>query len=371
MRRIIMRRSIYSLMLILTLLLGVSIQAQNFQKTRQYKEVFPLNHQMEVSIINKYGDIQVNHWEKDSVMIEVTVEVNSNKDSKADKLFQSINVNFRANTFYIIAETSLAGKSSVWNEISDKTKLLFNSTTTTRINYIIHLPNTAKLTMQNKYGHIYMGDYLGELNIDLSNGDFKAHYLSGKTYLKVSFGDLYINKLEHAILETTNAEAEIDECIYLETNTKTTKLRMEEIDELHMNSAHDKYYIGSLNQLTGLSRYSFIKIQELNTHMDLNQKFGSLHFRHIDAQLERFYLTTYKSDIHISLTFEQDYTIDFRSIVPPVIQYPTGDYEKTEQIIDEANGLKSTVIIWGNKDSNHLIPLNILAEEGNVFINVK
>lgn len=358
-------------MLLMALFLGISLQAQNFQKSSQYKEIFPLNEQMEVSIINKYGDIQVIHWEKDSVMIEVGVEVNSNKESKTDKLFQAIDISFKANYFYVVAETNLAGKSTVWNDISDKTKLLFNSSTTTRINYVIHLPNSSKLKIQNKYGHIYMGNYKGVLNIDLSNGDFKAHYLSGKTKLKVSFGDLYINKLDWAILETSNAEAEIEECIYLETNTKTTKLRVEELDELHMNSAHDKYYIGHLNTVNGMSRYTFFKVQNINTSIDINQKFGSLHFRNLDADLERFFITTYKSDIHLSLSYEQDYALDFRSVTPPVIQYPTGEYEKTETIIDQEKGLKSTLLIWGNKGSDHLIPLNIQAEEGNVFINVK
>ena len=71
-----------------------------------------------------------------------------------------------------------------------------------------------------------MGDYVGELSIDLSNGDFKAHYLSGKSKLKLSFGDLYIDRIVYALLETSNAEAEIEECFYLETNTKTSKLRV-------------------------------------------------------------------------------------------------------------------------------------------------
>lgn len=355
----------------MALLVGFAAHAQNFQKTRQYEEIFPLNNQMEVSIINKYGDVQLIHWEKDSVMIEVHVEVNSNKESKAEKLFQAISVNFRSNFFYVNAETNLAGKSSVWNDISDKTKLLFNSSTTTRINYVIHMPNTAKLSIQNKYGHIFMGDYMGELSIDLANGDFKAHYLSGKSKLKVSFGDLYINRIEHGFLETTNAEAEIEECFYLETNTKTSKLRVEEIDELHMNSAHDKYYIGSLNKLSGLSRYTFLKIQDLNNNIDLNQKFGSLHFRNIHADVDRFFLVTYKTDIHLSLAFEQKYMIDFRSIVQPIIQYPTGEYDKVEKMMDQEKGLKSTVITVGSKDSDRVIPLNIQAEEGNIFINVK
>jgi len=365
-----MRPWIYSLMTI-ALVFGHSVMAQSFKKTNHYQETFPLTHQMEVSIINKYGDIQIIHWEKDSVMIEVEVEVNSNKESKAEKLFQSIDIKFRNNFFYVVAETSLAGKSTVWNDISDKTKLLFNSNTTTRINYVVYMPNTFKLSIQNKYGQVYLGDYKGELDVNLSNGDFKAHHLLGNTKLKISFGDLYIGRITHGLLEANNAEAEIEECTFLETNTKVSKLRIEKIEELQMNSAHDKYYIGILSKVSGLSRYTFLKINELDRHIDISQKFGSMHFRHIDSNVGRFYLNTYKTDIHLSLSQEQEYHIDLRSIIQPVIQFPAGDYEKTEKVIDDEKGLKSTSIILGDKNSKALIPLNIQAEEGHVFINVK
>ncbi len=366
-----MKQLIYKSILIILIAMVGNLSAQNFQKTAKYKEVFPLGENIEVSIINKYGDVQIVNWDQDSVKIEVDVEVNSSKESKAEKLFAAIHVDFKSNFFYIVAETSLAGKSSLWTDISDKTKMIFNSSTTSRINYVVHIPSTAQLIVKNKYGNIYMGNYEGELDIDVSNGDFKAHELSGKTKLKSSFGDIYVNKLNEVLLETANAEVEIEECQYLETNTRSSKLYIDEVGELVLKSSHDKYHIGSLNSINGTGSFTFLKIKRLNHQIDVKQKYGSLHFRHIDSQVDRFFLNTYKSDIHLSLSYEQAYALDFRAINPPVIQYPTGEYLKSEEIIDEEKGLKSVKVEWGGKNSEKVVPLNIQAEEGNIFINVK
>lgn len=366
-----MKQLIYKSIIILLIFIAGNLTAQNFQRSANYKEVFPLSEKIEVSIINKYGDVQIVHWDQDSVKIEVDVEVNSSKESKAEKLFAAIHVDFKSNFFYIVAETSLAGKSSLWTDISDKTKMIFNSSTTSRINYIVHIPTNAHLIVKNKYGNVYMGDYSGELDVDVSNGDFKAHVLTGKTKLKSSFGNIYVNRVDQLLLESSNAEVEIEECQFLETNTRTSKLYIEEVDELSLNSSHDKYHIGSLNSIYGNGNFTFLKIKRLNHQIDLKQKYGSLHFRHIDSEVDRFYLNTYKSDIHLSLSYEQAYALDFRAINPPVIQYPTGEYLKSEEIIDEEKGLKSVKIEWGGDGSGKVVPLNIQAEEGNIFINVK
>lgn len=366
-----MKHLIYNLALIVCILIAEPAQSQSFEKSRTYHKTYPLTDQMEVSIQNKYGDIQIINWEKDSVKMEVFIKVISNKEAKVDKLFSSIQVNFRANHFYVVAQTELLGKNSFWTEISDKTKNIFNATTTTKIDYVVYIPNSTKLNLTNKYGNVYMGDYIGDLNIDLSNGDFKAHFLSGKTMIKMSFGDMFVEKIDRATIESNYVEAQIEECIYLDAITRTSKMYINLIQELQLDSGHDKYYIGSIQKIRGISKFSFVKLDLLKSNLTLNQKFGALHLKGLSNELENFHLEAYKTDLHLSLSYENSYLIDFTSIKLPVIQYPTGEFEKTEEVIDAEKGLLSTKVLWGDKKNKHIFPLHILAEEGNVFINVK
>jgi len=366
-----MKSLIYKYLFVFFVLLASSALSQSYNMSKSYDETFALSKDMEVSIFNKYGDIQVINWDKDSVRIQAKVEVSSHKEHKAEKLYDAINIDFRHNFFYVIAETEMLGKNSVWNDLSDVTKQLFNSKTTSKIDYIVHIPNNAHLILKNKYGNIYLGDYEGELDIELSNGDLKGHDLNGKTKLNLSFGDIYLNKLTHAILQTTSSEAEIEEVVFLETHTRSSKLFLENVKELNLDSSHDKYHIGELKSISGKGNFTFIKIKEVIQIVDINQKYGSLHFKNINNGLEKFSLNTYKSDIHLNLNYKDSYLLDFTTKEPPQIQYPTGEYKKSEVVINEEDDTKNIQIIWGDENNKDILPIHIQAEEGNVFINVK
>lgn len=366
-----MRLLTYKYLLIILSCIPFGAVAQSFNMNKSFDQTYALTENMEVNITNKYGDIQIIHWDKDSVRIQVKVNVTSHKENKAQKLFEAVDVKFKNNFFYVVAETEMQGKNSVWNDISDVTKQLFNSKTSSRIDYTIHIPSSAHLVIKNKYGNIYLGDYHGELDMEVSNGDIKAHDLMGKTKLNVSFGDLYINRIEHAIIQTASAEAEIEEVKYLETHTRSSKFFIEEIDELIIDSNHDKYHIGELSQISGKGNFTFLKIKELSKEVNIDQKFGALHFRGIGKNVEKFNLKTYKSDIHLSLNYEDAYLLDFTTSNPPQIQYPTGEYKKSEVVINEEDEKKNIQITWGDEKGESVLPIRIQAEEGNVFINVK
>ncbi len=366
-----MKRLIYSYLVLCLSIFAVSSFAQNYNMSKTYDKSFALTNDMEVSIVNKYGDIQIINWDIDSVRIQVKIDINSTKENKAQKLFEAININFKNNLFYTVAETELLGKNSLWTDITDKTKQIFNTKTTSRIDYIVHIPQNTPLVLKNKYGSIYMGDYAGELDIEVSNGDLKAHDILGKTKLNINFGDLYINKISHAVLRANSAEAEIEEIEYLETHTKSSKLYIEHIKELNLDSSHDKYQIGEISSIYGKGNFTYLKIKDLIDDADIDQKFGALHFRGIPNTVETFKLKTYKTDIHLSLNYENAYLLDFTTINPPQIQYPTGEYKKSEVVINEEDEKKNIQIIWGDEKSDSVIPIHIQAEEGNVFINVK
>ncbi len=351
-------------------LIGLCANAQTYQSKKTFDRTFALNQQMDVTINNKYGDIQVIHWAKDSLKVHVDVEVNSPKPSKTHKLFSAIDVQFSATHFYIIAQTNLAGQSSLWTDISDLSKLVVNPSTSTRINYTIYLPITAKLHLQNKFGNIYLADYQGDLSIDLSNGDLKAHDLTGKTKLKISFGNLFVNKLEKAVLESTYLDAEIAECDHLETNTSTTTLNIDFINELNMNSAHDKYYLGKVFTVTGTSRFNFLRIGNIMESIDIIQKFGTIQVKDMSPQIKKFKLSTYKTDIHLSFDNSRSFLVDFRFIKPAMISYPTIVLEKKEELVDATSGLKSIQLKLGQPSAKPFL-MNIQAEEGNIYMNLK
>jgi len=357
-------------MIILSSLCILPLAAQNFEKTKTSSETYYLSKDMAVKVQNKYGDIQIVNWEKDSVKITTNIEVRSNKQSKVDKIFNSIKMDFKHNHFYIIAKTEFLGQNGFWTDVSDISKTIFNSNTTTQVDYIVHIPNHVKLSIVNKYGDVYLGDYSGILDIDVSNGDLNAHNLLGKSEIKISFGDLFVQSLGRTKLEFSNVEAQVDDCDYMETKTRGSKLYINHVNELNISSGHDKYYLDHVNKIYGNSKYSYLKIANLHSNADLIYKYGALHFKNLSDDIDHFYLETYKTEIHLNLILENAYVLNFKSIKSPDIRYPLEGFKKKETIIDSILNLKNTQLIWGDLITKKSIPFNIRAEEGNVFIKI-
>ena len=135
-------------------------------------------------MINKYGDIHLIPWEKDSVVFEIDFSVTSNKQAKVDKIFDYVDFDFKATAYYVIAQTVFEGQNSFWREMADVASTIFSSGTNTRIDYTVYFPAGNDVRIENKFGNIYTTDHTGKVDITLSNGDLKAFPSGGPPNLK-------------------------------------------------------------------------------------------------------------------------------------------------------------------------------------------
>ena len=65
--------------LIVLLLFSYSVSSQSFTKENKVVRSFALTDETETVITNKYGDITLESWDKDSIMIEIHYKVISTK----------------------------------------------------------------------------------------------------------------------------------------------------------------------------------------------------------------------------------------------------------------------------------------------------
>ena len=167
----------YKLLTLLVVLFGLVSHGQVFEKNRSLSRAFALKPDTEIQISNKYGDIELISWDKDSVRFDIDVKVISNKESKALTAFEYIDFDFKSTAHYIIAKTSFAGQGTFWSEVKDLASTVFTGSTTTHIDYKIFLPANAIIKIDHKYGNIFISDYDGSLEIKLSNGDLATEPL--------------------------------------------------------------------------------------------------------------------------------------------------------------------------------------------------
>ncbi|MCF6342413.1 MAG: hypothetical protein L3J31_06365 [Bacteroidales bacterium] len=360
---------IFSLALFFGVLSCTAIVGQTIEKSKKLNKSFPLGSDTEIEISNKYGNIHLVPWEKDSVRFEIELKVKGSKQSRVDKVFNFIDFEFQSTKYYIIAQTVFEGN-SFWNDVSELTGTVFSSSTKTKINYTVYLPAGASLKVVNKYGNIYTTDHSGKINIELSNGDLKAHHLSGNTTIKTEFGNTDIKKITDGRLDISYGEFDLDEGKILKIESKSSTFHFKEIGDLQLNSKRDKYFIEKLNVIRGTAYFSRIEMNEITGLLDLSTKYGDMEVNRFSDAVNAFNLQTVNTDVVLHFTDDKLYKLDIVVDGQTEVYYSSGIKNiKSSDVEGEDKLIRVNCVIGNNKQK--FIPLTINSQAGSLSLKLK
>jgi len=293
------------------MILSVSAFSQVMELNKTIKKSFKILPESNVQISNKYGNIHIVPTETDSVRFEIEIKVTDKQAEKATKLLNGIDVQFNNSPYYIIAKTVFADyKGSVWSNISDMASTAISGGNKVEINWVVYIPESTELKIENKFGSIYTTNHTGKFSIDLSNGDFQANNLSGDTKLKMAFGKAHLNTLLNATLDLNYIELDLKNAIKLDVLSKSSEVRMPSINEMYLNSRRDNYIIDSINTIKGETNFSTIKFRKTIKDVMLNVKYGNLSFDELSINLKYFNIISAYADIYITVNKEFSGKVD-------------------------------------------------------------
>lgn len=299
------------------------VKSQVFEKSRAESKTFIVYEETTLEISNKYGNIHLFTWEKDSVKIDVKVNVKAGKESKVEKIFDYIDIDFSNTRFYIIAETRLRqNQGSFWSEVSDLANTIFSGSNKAQIDYNVYIPNGMEIKLENKFGNIYMADYQGETTINLSNGDLKANNLEGYVMIDLGFGDASINSIDRGKLTIRYAEIELDNSNELEIESKSSTINISKIGLLELNSGRDKVFVDDLNMLTGNSYFSYLTIKDFSGSMDFVTEYGEVKLETIHKGFQLIELQSKYTDVYLGFPENVSAKLNVKHTSATEITYP-------------------------------------------------
>ena len=293
-----------------TFCLAIITQAQQVEFHKSTYKSFKITPETSVQISNKYGNIHIVKSNSDSVTFFVEIKATDKDTIKATKIFNNIDVIFDASLYYVIAKTTFKDyNGSVWSNISEIANTAFNSSSNIEINWTVTIPENIEVKIENKFGNIYTTDHSSNITIDLSNGDFQAHNLSGKSNIKVEFGNIKIKNISTSKLELSYVEGEISSAKNMDLYSRATTLNLPLINNLEINSRHDKLYIDSVDVLKGEASFSLIKLNKALKNTMLNLKYGSIYFNIINNTTTSIFITSASTDLY--LNYEKSFSGKF------------------------------------------------------------
>ncbi|MBN2807026.1 MAG: hypothetical protein JXR22_10245 [Prolixibacteraceae bacterium] len=285
-----------------------------------------------IDISNKYGDISLEVWDKDSVFVEIACEVSEKSYDRLQKKMDEINFELTHSGHNVVISTIIGeSKNMIISELIKLKENIGMGESLVNIDMKIKVPDNLDLRIKNKFGNIYLDDYHGDLTIDLSNGKLKAHDLNGYVNLKLNFGNGVIRNIDSGNLEIYYSDFNLSSSRRLRVNSKTSDITFTEIGQLLVNSSRDHYRIRMINNFESQASWTDFSITEFTQKSNIVMNYGEITIENIRPSMENIMIDARST--RINLFFDRDADVNFDIITNRDLSLPNeAKIDETEPI---------------------------------------
>ena len=298
----------------LIILLAASLQffGQNeFKETVSKHHVFSVIPECQINITNKYGDVILNKWDRDTVVIDIQMVINTEKKEKTEALLELIDFTVVNSEFYIVASTEFGNYSgSFINNFNRMMQTLFTSSNQLNIKYTVYYPANATIKVDNKYGNVVVDDIQKNLHVKLNNGDLRIGNVGGFLELEQDFGNAHIGNIQDANIKYSFGDMEIKKAKHVKIDSRSGRINITELTILEVKSIRDKYYIGKVQQIIGKTSFSYFNIYRFEQSMKVDSHFGEMNINGIDKNFSHIDLKGEYTDVYIHVSSDLAFEID-------------------------------------------------------------
>ncbi|MCG8579739.1 MAG: DUF4097 domain-containing protein [Bacteroidales bacterium] len=326
------------------LMLFINTQAQIVSEEIKRHESFYVLPSSTLEVNNKYGNIHFSTWDKDSVDISINFFISEKNEARFKKIKDNVQFKITGNSAYMLAETVFGSKyASFFKNIKEATNLQIPDNSRTRIDYFIKVPAHINLKVYNRYGNIFIPDFAGNLNINLSNGDFQANNITGNNNLTLAFGDVLIESMHQSTLNLNFSNATISSGQQLDIVSKSSEVKIDKCDLIKLQSKRDEYQIDELSHLFGETYFSKLSVLNLKKEFNMVMQYGALKHLGMDSTFDLLKINSKYANCTVELNQPQNYTC--------TIMAPKGE-------INIPKELKAKTADWQDKIENEAITFN-------------
>jgi len=303
---------LYKLVLIFALLPVVVSAATNPEKRDKHSEEKTIKKSYNVSknatlkVDNSYGNLNIITWNENRIEITVNITVSGNNEDKVREKIDNINVDFEASSNYVSAKTifSKVKSNSWWNWGS-------NSSINMKVNYVIKMPMTNSVDLDNDYGSIILDKLEGNAKINCDYGKITTKELMGNTneiefdYTKNSYFE-YIN---NGTINADYSEFTVSKAKNIHLEADYTNSKFETIEDLKYDCDYGSLTADRANNVSGSGDYLTIVLGDIYKNVSIDSDYGSIKIKNIKTTAKNITIDSDYVGIHIG--FESGYHFNF------------------------------------------------------------
>jgi len=329
-------RILVSLTAIFLLVTASSLHAwAQVSESKQLTKGFGVDKSTIVDINNKYGDITLETWDKDSVLVTIDYTITEKNYERLRSRSEQLSFELSRSGHYIVVNTIIGGsKNLLVGELNRFKETIGMADAQVQINISVKLPDNLDLRVKNKFGNIFIDDYKGDITIDMSNGRLKAHNLLGYSNIRISFGDAIINQIDSGHLEVFYSDMNLTTARKLRITSKTSNITITEVTQMLVNSSRDDYRIRMITDFETQSSWTDFSINEFISKSDIQMNYGDLTIERIAPSVEKIYIDA--KSTKINLFFDMNADVNFDIITNRDMDLPLdAKVDSTERLNDK------------------------------------
>ncbi|WP_106832288.1 DUF4097 family beta strand repeat-containing protein [Parabacteroides pacaensis] len=230
----------------------------DYSQKKEMTKSFSANKNTTLSVNNRFGNIVLEHWEKNEVKIRVVIEskADSHKTAESNLDKVSVRMNKKGNTIEAITQMSNLDQ-------RDNERV--------RVDYTLLIPSDIKLNLEQQFGNITLPEsHQGVSSFIIKFGNIVGGNFTAPVYIESQFSNVTLGNLTSVEMELKHSEkVRIANAEDVNVECQFSNLKAGNLQNIKLNERHSNIEIKSCNHITMDVQHSEITIHRLKTSAEI------------------------------------------------------------------------------------------------------
>ena len=242
-------------------------------KEKTIKKEFTVSSDATLEVDNSYGNIDIVTYEGTTINIEVHIKTNGDDLDEVQNKIDDVNVEFNASSTLVMAKTLFnKDKSKSWWSWGK------NNNVNMSINYVIKLPITNNVDLNNDYGNITIDKLEGRAEISCDYGKITTKELMADNN-DINFdytNNSYFEYIKSGSINADYSGFTVGKAKSLDINADYTKSEIELAENISYNCDYGSLKINNANNVEGNGDYLTVRLGTIYKDVTIKADYGSI-----------------------------------------------------------------------------------------------
>ncbi len=291
----------------LIVLLLVPFVALAERRNQEYRihitKEFKLSGDSKVAVINKYGKIVVNIWNRQECKADIEIVGFGKSDEQARKVAEMVEINASGdNNISFETRYNPSGRRGL------------DSKEYVNVNYTIYVPRTLKaMALQNNFGDVLARELPFSTDVAVNYGFFDIGEAGKSLRITMNYTDkARINKANDLNITANYSSLRCEDVNTLRVTSNNSKCTIGNADDIKLISSYDDYKVSNVKDIEFTSSYSDLKTDVLKSTGTFALTYSNLLVRRLSDDFRLIDIRTSYTDVKIGIADKTPYRIAAR-----------------------------------------------------------